>query len=360
MNFTRTRQFVTRYERILSVVATALGFLADNLLLGRADELPGKLLLYFYFVSAGILILLIHSAEEGVWKGSWQALLGPWLPLALQFIFGSTFSAFLVFYSHAASLSVSWIFLLILFAVFAGTEIFKHYQDRLVYQCALYFFSLFSFCVYYVPLLVGSIGTGVFLASGAASVLLFLLFAVVLYFTGRTRFSANLRRIVFVAGAVYAGMNFLYFAHVLPPLPLSLKDIGAYHSVVRTDTGYQVSGESLPWLQGFFGTYDVHIKAGDAVYVFSSVFTPIAIQTDLVHRWEYWDDAKRQWITAGVIRFPVSGGRDGGYRGFSEIQGIAEGKWRVSVETPGQALIGRIGFTVSYTEEEPPLAQGVL
>ncbi len=353
MDFTRIRQFVIRYERHLSVAATILGFVIDNALLKRPDDIAAILLLYSYLILSGIFIFAIHFAEEGVWTGEWKTALRPWLPIGLQFIFGSLFSAFIVFYSRGASLSASWPFLLLLLIVFAGTEVFKKYQDRLVYQCTLYFFGLFSFCVYYVPLSVGSIGTNVFLISGAVAAVAFALFTGVLFLTGRKRFSANLKRIVVTAVSVYALMNLLYFTHVLPPLPLALKDIGVYHLLVRTETGYEVSGERVNFLETIFGSETLHIKKGESAYVFSSVFTPVAIRTNLVHRWEHQDNGK--WVTTSVVSFPVIGGRDGGYRGFSQIDGIPEGEWRVSVETMGGQPIGRTAFSVQYVAGEPAL-----
>ena len=360
MTFARIRQFVIRYERHLSVAATALGFVLDNQALRRPDLLPEALLLYFYLVSSALLILSIHFVEEGVWKGRTASFVRPWLPLAFQFIIGSWFSAFIVFYSRGASFSTSWPFLLIVFFLFVGTELFHKYHDRLVFQNLLYFFALFSFAVFAVPLVVGRIGTWVFLLSGAVSVMVYSIFLWILYVTGPKRFRTDGRRIIRGVVVVYALLNVLYFMHVLPPLPLSLKDIGVYHSLVRTETGYQVSGENVSWIEELMGGTNIHIMKGESVYVFSSVFTPLAIKTNLVHRWEKYDAANKKWIQTSIIEFPAFGGRDGGYRGFSEISGISEGEWRVSVETPDKALIGRITFTVEFVSEPAALQKSAL
>lgn len=354
------REFVIRYERHFSVAAMVGGFIADNLGLHRADLPFDTGLLYFYIASAGLLILTVHLIEEGIWRRRWTVSARPWLLLALQVIFGSTMSAFLVFYSHEASFSASWPVLLVLFAIFAGTEIFKHYQDRLGYQYALYFFSVFSFAVYTVPVFVGTIGTGIFLLAGALATAAFVFFALLLYATGRQRFRKAAPRVFASAAFVLILMNVLYFTHLLPPLPLALKNIGIFHSIEHTTAGYVTEGEPPSLFEELFGLDTVHIRAGETVFVGSSVFTPLALKTNIVHRWERWDTTKNAWVTNTIITFPIIGGNDGGYRGYSDIPGIPAGEWRVSVETPDGAVIGRVTFMVVYVSAEPPLVQGVL
>lgn len=354
------RAFVVRYERHISVLSMAGGFVLDNLALHRADLPFETYLLYVYLSLIGICILIVHLVEEGVWKAKLFSLARPWILIALQFVSGSMVSAFLVFYSRSASLSATWPFLILLLAIFAGTEIFKRYQDRLGYQCALFFFGIFSFSVYEVPITIGKLGTGAFLLAGAVAVAVFALFCIVLLVTGRKRFRGAAPRVFSGAAAVFVILNVLYFTHLLPPLPLSLRDVGVYHSLVRTADGYAASGEQEPWIDDLLGVAHVSVHAGEPVFVFSSVFTPVAIQTDIVHRWERWDSVQNRWMSAAVVGFPVTGGRDDGYRGFSEIDGIPEGQWRVSIETPAGAVIGRIAFDVTYVAAVPALSAASL
>jgi len=338
----------------------AVGFVLDSAGLKEISGSLETLLLYFYFFSAGILIILIHLSDAR-WAGKRIVqIVRPWLPITFQFIIGSWYSAFLVFYSHSASLSASWPFLIILFILFAGTEIFHRYQDRLVFQNALYFFAIFSFATSQLPLFLGTIGTVPFLLSGLASVLIFAFFLWLLYVAGPARLKLAKNRIIVAVSSIFIVINVFYFAHLLPPLPLILRDIGVYHSVSPHGGAYAVAGEGSSFLSHFLGGETVHIQKGGTAFVFSSVFTPIAIKTNLIHRWQQWDTHARAWETRSVITFPVSGGRDEGYRGFSEIPGIPEGEWRVSVETPDGALIGQISFTVIYTSEEPELVHNSL
>lgn len=336
----------------------AAGFLLDNAALKDIVGLPETILLTFYFFSAGLLIVGIHFADTR--SHPFLVKVRPWLPFAFQVIIGSWYSAFLVFYSHSASLSTSWPFLVILFIIFAGTEIFKSYQDRLAFQNAMYFFAIFTYATAIVPLFTGTLGTAVFLLSGAVSLAFFAVFFLLLHATGPARLKAASTRIMTSVGVVFLVINGFYFAHLLPPLPLTLKDIGVYHTIVKASDTYAAAGEETSFIAHFFGNETVHVQQGEAVYVFSSVFTPIAIKTTLVHRWQYWNASARTWVTTSLISFPITGGRDEGYRGFSFIDGIPAGLWRVSVETPDGALIGRAEFTVTYVPQEPPLVNAIL
>ncbi len=68
----------------------------------------------------------------------------------------------------------------------------------------------------------------------------------------------------------------------------------------------------------------------------------------MVHRWQYYDDETRSWVTASALSFSIHGGRSDGYRGYSVKRSLTEGKWRVSVETVRGQVLGRIPFTIEF------------
>jgi hypothetical protein len=51
---------------------------------------------------------------------------------------------------------------------------------------------------------------------------------------------------------------------------------------------------------------------------------------------------------------PVSGGREGGYRGSTVKQRVAPGDWRVDLETAHGQIIGRVSFRVEEAGAESP------
>jgi len=79
------------------------------------------------------------------------------------------------------------------------------------------------------------------------------------------------------------------------------------------------------------------------------VFAPSNFTTSILHDWQYYDNTKRQWVSASKTMLTITGGRDNGFRTYSIKDFIFPGKWRVNVETPRGQLIGRLNFNLSYS-----------
>jgi hypothetical protein len=150
----------------------------------------------------------------------------------------------------------------------------------------------------------------------------------------------------------------LYFFNFIPPVPLSLKEIGIYHDVTReSGVGYHVSYEPPNWFAFWEETNPVyHAQIGDPVYCFSSVFAPTGLSTPVSHIWQWLDPATNTWQEIATISFPIDGGRSAGYEGYSLILLPYAGEWRCNVETSSNQLIGRTTFSVS-TSSAPVLKQ---
>ena len=66
-------------------------------------------------------------------------------------------------------------------------------------------------------------------------------------------------------------------------------------------------------------------------------------------------DPKHGWSTMSRVDLPIRGGRGGGYRTYSMKTGITPGAWRINIETPAGALLGRLRFNVVLQPSDPPL-----
>ena len=80
------------------------------------------------------------------------------LVAATQFALGCLLSGFCVFYIRSASITSSWPFLLFMAAIFIGNEYLRRYHSRLVFSALLFFFSLYSYAILLVPVVIGRIG----------------------------------------------------------------------------------------------------------------------------------------------------------------------------------------------------------
>lgn len=359
--FGRSKAFFMRYERRLTALSFLSGFIWDSLTLTRVDRLFDNLVLLSYLVIAIGSIALLHARGAGKLqqeifkKGTALAL------FLLPFAFGGLFSGFLIFYSQSGPIIASAPFFLILALLFIGNEFFRRHYERFVFQLSVFFAALFFYSSLIVPVLFRRIGDSIFLASGLAALLLFSVVLAALKRVARDEVRKSRRVLWPVVGMIYFTFNFLYFNNMIPPIPLSLKEFGVYHRVERRgDGGYLLRYEPPAWFSFGSKTASVfHRVLEEPAYVFSSVYAPTELQTDIVHRWEYRDSVTNDWVTANVVRFPISGGRDAGFRGYSVKENSMPGRWRVSVETLRGQTIGRFSFTVVPVSAPPLLEEAI-
>lgn len=340
------------------------GFVSDNVFFYRVDLFQTQMLFALYatvcFVSIPALHWLESLSERRATSPSrpWRLI----LTLASQFALGGFWSAFVIFYGHSAVLGASWPFMLLVVLVFIGNEYFYRHHGRLVFTSVLFFFALYSLMIFEVPVLTGSIGTRTFLLSGLAAIAAFGLFVALLRVAARERFVSDARRIGVFALAILIIMNAFYFANIIPPLPLSVTAAGIYREVWRVPGAYLAASDASnePWLANYLGLAPtVRVAAGDPISAYASVFAPTALNTTIVHVWERYDEAAGRWVQKAAVAYPIVGGRDGGYRGYSTMPINEEGQWRVDVETSDGRLIARLPFIAEFASA-PPAAETIV
>lgn len=339
--------WVQKYERHLSAGAMVAGFVVDNIFFGRVDLWQTQAVFAAYTAICFLTIPLLHwieaRAEQGINRPRWRSI----LPILTQFSLGGFWSGFFVFYTRSAVLFASWPFLLLIIIFVIGNEYFSKYHDRVVFTSILFFFALYCYAIFAVPVYTGTIGTLTFLGSGVVAVIVFALFTWLLRVLGRQRFLADVRHIRIGAFIVAILINVFYFTNVLPPLPLSAQAGNIYHKVWRVPGAYLAQEESEPWQVRYLG-FPPRINAipGEFLYAYSSVFAPTSLSTTILHRWQWYDPSTKKWITKSLISYSIVGGRDGGYRGYSAVPAGLAGSWRVNIETADGRLIARLPFTV--------------
>ena len=368
----RLRQWkepIRRYERHLSAAAMVVGYAVDNFTFGRVDHPGAHLVFSAYLTVAVVSIAVAHwiqgrkdraaaaatelpvdgapAAPDSEPQPERRFRLSVWLPAVTQFALGGLWSGFLVFYSRSAVLAASWPFLLLLLAFLIGNEVFRRYHSRLVFVSLLLFFAFYSYAVFVVPVFTRSIGQITFLASGASAIVAYYFFLRLLWVLDRRRYRQSRWRLIGGAVAITAAMNAFYFLRVLPPLPLALSDVGIYHAIRHTGATYQVQEESEPWMVRFgFARPVVHVAPDGKLALYSAVFAPIRMSTQITHRWQWWDSRSKHWQTLSKVSFVISGGREHGYRGYSLKSGLRAGDWRVNIDSADGRLIGRLVFNV--------------
>lgn len=359
--FARAKQFILRYERYVSPVTLVMGFAFDSIMLRRIDLFFSNALLISYLLIASICIILLNIRE--VKRTRAQIEHNETVHIALlfmmQFAIGGLFSASFLFYSKSGTIIASWPFLLMIFGYVIGNELLRKNYVRLGFQVTVFFTALFSFLIFFFPVILGKMGDAIFMLSGIASLVLTGLFYYVLSWFAPERTSKGALLSFLSIFATFALINGLYFGNLIPPIPLSLRDVGVYRYVEKASDGtYKVTGENQDrsWLSD---APVLHAVPGEPLYGLSSVFAPNGLTTDIRHVWRYYDRESGTWAVSSDITLSITGGREGGFRTYSIKENLIPGTWRLDVETKRGQLIGRFTFDLRFSNGTERLTSAV-
>lgn len=347
---------VSLYQKLKRFVAhhwltTAflLGFIVDNLTLTRVDQVFDNVILLSYVILAMLSMLLLYAGIAERYSDRVNTFLREKSPLLMQYAFGGLLSGMLIFYGRSSSLEDSWPFLILILGVIYGNETIKNRGQRLVYNLVIFFVGLFAYLVLVVPVVLGKMGPVVFLASGAIALIVMYFFFGLVERIVPNFVELQKRKLVFIIGLIYLTLNVLYFTNLIPPIPLSLKHVGIYHSVVRYENGqYELTYEKPKWWEWYRKSDSTfHYMQGENIFCYASVFAPSRLATQIYHHWEYYDEGVGEWVDHGRYAYSIQGGRDDGYRGYTQIANYREGEWRCTVETERGQVIGKEVFTIA-------------
>lgn len=347
--FEKAKGWYMQHERLLAAAALFVGFVIDTLTLQRIDLLFENLILLSHLTIIGASIAFINLYDAG--KLNWQRLLyvRPWVPLLMQFSFGALFSGFLIFYTRSASLSSSWFFLLFLFVLLVGNETFRKRYEQFIFHTSIFYIALSSYLVFSVPILVNDIGLVIFLLSMGLSLGVMTALVLLLVRFARGYLGESRRKVLKSISIITLLFILLYVTRILPPIPLSLKEADVYYFAARVNDRYELRETPERWYETLLPYERVALQEGQPLYVFSAVFAPTDLNTNIVHNWQY--NSGDGWSSVSRIPFSIVGGNDGGYRGFTVKRNIVPGWWRVDIETQRKQRLGRVLFHVRQTEE---------
>src|ERR1700733_6978415 len=175
------KELVHWYERYISPIGLVGGFISDNLiLLKRVDLWTTDALFLFYLCLSSAGIILINAIETAKLKQKFFIDAAPIIPVIVQFAFGGLFSGFLSLYSRSAGYAASWIFVAIVAILLLGNERFSRFYVRVPVQVSILFTTLFSFLIFFLPVIFHQIGPQMFLLSGASALVIVTLFFMIL------------------------------------------------------------------------------------------------------------------------------------------------------------------------------------
>ncbi len=284
--------------------------------------------------------MVLNSAKGDVFTNKVSSVLS----LFLAYFSGSLLSYIFVLYYRSSYLaSAIPFFLFALFVIFAN-EYVKSKKYRTYLDVSIFFFTLTALALFLIPFVIGSVSNLVFIFSLLFSAVISILYAHLLAtFTN----IEIIRKKALYALALWAPLSFgfLYVTESIPPLPVSVTGAHVYHSVEKINSDYKVREEVRSGL-----STTLHVREGQPLYFFTTIFAPIRITAPVEHIWELYDEETDSWKEKTRVSFDILGGREEGYRGYSRTNATSPGRWRVSVYLDGKRLLGRHYFSLESTE----------
>ena len=272
----------------------------------------------------------------------WWRESGPYL--LLQFCFGGLFSALFIFYFKSSGHFLAIVWALGLGGLLVANEFLEDRYRRFTLTWALFGLCAMLLLNFVIPHVVGSIAAfWFFLSTLVGAGLAHLLHLKTPGQPGRIK----------PMWGIAVGLMLAYLVGAIPPVPLVKRDIAVGHALEKVAGEYRLQQEQTPWWLFWRKTEsEIHLLPGERLYCVAAIFAPTGLNTRLVHHWQHHDE-KNGWETRSRIAFALTGGRQGGYRGYSFKQNLTAGEWRVMVETEDGRTVAVHRFELSDEPREP-------
>ena len=317
-------------------------------MVGRIDETPLLVQQAAYLAVTGLLLgamlrfELLEREPPGWLKRPWR-----YVEHAMHFMLGTLLNAFSLFYVKSGSGVTAVLFLVLISVLLIVNEHPRFHRLGPVVLFGLYSFALTSYLAYLLPVLLGHLRAWMFFVASALSLLPIVLLARLMARWGQGSRRA-FRQALGPAIGVQALLLVLFVAHLVPPVPLSVRSLGIWHAVEREGSEFKLS--RLPgsrWDDLWRKDERVFLaRPGDRVFVFTRVFAPHNFRDQVRVRWARWEPARREWGQSDAIPLRIVGGREEGFGGYAYKQNWSPGEWQVGIETADGREIGRTRFEI--------------
>jgi len=359
----RLERYFKGNERAVAAAFFAAGFVFDMLTVGRIDSwlTIGQQAVYLAVIMA-VLLQMFREQGQPAPEPAAMPRLRRWVfeyrGAAVHFLLGALLNLYAIYYFKSSSLVVSFAFLGFLVVLLLANESRRFKALGLPFKFALLALCFLSFFATLLPVLAGSIGLAMFLASMLVGALPLAGAAWRIRRSAPARFALARRQILVPLGCVLVGFLGFYLFRLIPPVPLSIPYIGVYHSVERTAEGYRLTHEREWWRFWHNGDQAFRAQPGDRVYVFFRIFSPSRFADQVQVRW-YWraGGGIGGWALQDTIPMGIIGGREQGFRGYGFKANYQPGTWKVQVETTDGREIGRIYFDLEAAAQAPRIWQ---
>jgi hypothetical protein len=269
------------------------------------------------------------------WSAEWRQRFS-W---AVQFCFGSLFSALVVCYFKSSGSLASFILVILLAILLVGNEFLqKKYES---FGVSLAFLSLLGtmFMNFTLPHLVHRIGFIWFFLSTLLSL------AVCVFIWKVSRRS---KKVLIAPIGISVCLVAAYLMNWVPPVPLVLKHQLVCQNFDKTDYSCDVDAPGFLQKIGLKAP-SVHHMPDQEIYVLASVYAPAELKAAIEYRWYFQNPVTGKYSLTDKIssgRMVINGGREDGFRSFSRKKNVPAGRYRVEIAFKDGAVIGSQSFDV--------------
>jgi hypothetical protein len=339
-----------RLWRWLPVGAFLGGFVFDVATLRRPDQPLDMALLTGYLVVLAGAVVLEQRVRLGARVPAALRERVSLIHLLAQFLLGGLLSATVVLYARSGGLDRTVLFVLALTALMVGVEAAEERLRAELPRTALFALVTFFHLVLFVPVVTGYAGSrwpliaGALVAAAAAGAVLV---AAVHADGGLRRLASHLARYTGLAVAGALALVVMEATRILPPVPMAVTEAAVVRAVERDGEAFTLTYATPPWWAPWRDDdRPYQWREGDSVWCFTAVFAPDGMTTAVHHVWERWDAKAGAWAETDRIPYPMRGGRDGGWRGYTRKRRAGPGEWRVRVVADGGRELTRVRFDV--------------
>lgn len=344
---------LVRFRHFFPVLAFLGGFIWDAVTIGQRVKTMDFWRLGGFLIGAALLIVwmarhapLPHEIVERAAhplreKAERLVRLLPYL--LLQFFFGGIFSALFILYFKSAGHLGSWLTAAVLGALLVANEFARdRYGQRLALTWSMFALNAILLCNFALPYALGTLDPNWFYVSTALGAgLTHLLW----------RFGTARRGRIGVAWGIAGALILAWMLGMIAPVPLVRKAAAVGHDFAQRDGRYVLRVEPASFWQPWRDQAEhLVVREGGKLYGVSAVFAPQGITAQLEHRWEIRDG--NGWRLVYRNRFQASGGREGGFRGYSWVLDPKPGNWRFIVATQDGRTVALTRFSVERGEPD--------
>jgi len=346
----KAKAFYVRYQRVFEVVSFAIGWGVDGVTLRRIDNVEDNLLLSAHLLGLYAVTVVLHRIEARPEKSGWLRKRVAWLHFAAQFLAGGLLSAYSVFFFRSAYGPLTLIFPAVIVAAMIVNDFVFDWEERQKTRIWGLWFVTTCYCLCFVPVLTGRLDQAIygwcFLLSLSVSTL-----AAVAFDNSEGDGPLGRAKRWFVQfGGATAALILVSWMQLMPPVPLAVLDSALVFDYDKSEHAGQEEVVGWPFRRP---APTIHVQPGEKLYFVSAVFAPRETQFTIFHTWSYYDEQTGEWTEPERLPangMTVSGGRDGGWRGYSNKSRTRPGTWHVRVLGPNDRVLESVTFEIAEGE----------